>query len=150
MNLNDVPDVTNYAQNPRIPSLLCFLKISVVDPLTNRSNSGCKNKYRIFSIFFSYNLSSAYYLLSLKFSFLLKFCVKILFSKHYFSPLNIIMRKRKDPDPDPYLWLKDLDLGGPKTCSGSPKLLKIFKKQNYRGPICPCCWWGVAWARRLC
>ncbi len=38
---------------------------------------------------------------------LLNFCVKISFCKHYFSPLNIFMRKGKDPDP--YLWLKDPD-----------------------------------------
>jgi hypothetical protein len=45
------------------------------------------------------------------------------FPKHYFSPLNTIMRKVKDPDPDPYLRLIE---GGPKTCgsygSGSPAL----------------------------
>ncbi len=30
---------------------------------------------------------------------------------HYFSPLNTIVRKGKDPvlDPDPYLWLMDPD-----------------------------------------
>ncbi len=33
--------------------------------------------------------------------FLLKFCVKILFCNHYFSPLNTFMRKGEDPDPDP-------------------------------------------------
>ncbi len=43
---------------------------------------------------------------------------------HYFSPLNIFMRKGKDPEPDPYLWLMDPDPGGPKT-SGSPKLLYV-------------------------
>ncbi len=37
--------------------------------------------------------------------FLLKLCVKILFYKHYFSPLNTFMRKGKDP----YLWLMDPD-----------------------------------------
>jgi hypothetical protein len=47
-----------------------------------------------------------------KFDFLLKFCVKILFGKHYFSPLNTFVRKGKDPDPG--LWLMDPDLGGPK------------------------------------
>ncbi len=53
-----------------------------------------------------------------------KFCVNILFCKHYFSPLNTFLRKGKDPDP--YLWL--MDPGGPKTCgscgsgSGSPTL----------------------------
>ncbi len=36
------------------------------------------------------------------------FCVKFLFCKHFFSPLNTFMRNGKDtdpePDPDPYLW----------------------------------------------
>ncbi len=32
--------------------------------------------------------------------FLLKFCVKILFRKHYFSLPNTFMRKGKDPEPD--------------------------------------------------
>jgi hypothetical protein len=52
-----------------------------------------------------------------------KICIKILFCRHFFSPLNTFMRKEKDPDPDP---------GGPKTCrfcrsgsgSGSPILEK--------------------------
>jgi hypothetical protein len=30
-----------------------------------------------------------------------KFYVKILFCRHYFSPLNTFMRKGKDPEPDP-------------------------------------------------
>ncbi len=38
---------------------------------------------------------------SLKIKFLLKFCVKIRFCKHYFRPLNTLTRKEKDPDPDP-------------------------------------------------
>jgi hypothetical protein len=65
----------------------------------------------------------AHHLQFKKLNFLLKFCVKILFCKHYFSPLNTFMRKGKDPDPDPYLWLMDSnpDPGGPKT-SGSPTL----------------------------
>ncbi len=51
-------------------------------------------------------------------NFLLKFCIKILWCRHYFSPLNTFMRKGKDPDPDPYIWLMDLepDPGGLKTC----------------------------------
>jgi hypothetical protein len=39
---------------------------------------------------------------SVKNLFLIKCCVKILFCKHYFSSLNTLMRKGKDPDP--YLW----------------------------------------------
>jgi hypothetical protein len=55
------------------------------------------------------------------------------FCRHYFSPLNTLMRKGKDlePDPDPHLFLMDPDPGGPKTCgsgsgsgSGSPTLQK--------------------------
>ena len=42
-----------------------------------------------------------------KFNFLLKFCVKILFCKHYFSPLSTFMGKGKDPDA--YLLLMDPD-----------------------------------------
>jgi hypothetical protein len=34
-----------------------------------------------------------------KFNFLLRFGVKMLFCRHYFSPLNTFMRKGKDPDP---------------------------------------------------
>jgi hypothetical protein len=30
-----------------------------------------------------------------------KFCIKINFCNHYFSPLNTFMRKGKDPDPEP-------------------------------------------------
>ena len=33
--------------------------------------------------------------LNIKLNILLKFCVKILFRKHYFSPLNTFMRKKK-------------------------------------------------------
>jgi hypothetical protein len=43
-----------------------------------------------------------------------KFCVTILFCKHFFSLLNTFIRKEKDPDP--YLWLTEPDPGGPKTC----------------------------------
>ncbi len=68
----------------------------------------------------------AHYLQSQKFNFLLKFYVKILCCKHYFSPLSTFVRKGKDPDP--YLWVFDPDPGAPKTCgSGSPTL----KKRKY-------------------
>ncbi len=36
-----------------------------------------------------------------KFNFLLKFCVRMLFCRHYFSQLNTFMMKGKDPEPDP-------------------------------------------------
>ncbi len=48
-----------------------------------------------------------------------QFCFKILFCKHYFSPLNTFMRKGKDPDP-----------GGPKT-SGSGSLTLISSTLRY-------------------
>jgi hypothetical protein len=90
-----------------------------------------QKKY-LFSYFFLITCPQAHHLQSKKFNFLLKFCVKILFSRHYF---NTFMRKGKDPDPDlesepdpyPYIWLMDPDPdpGGPKTCgSGSPTLEK--------------------------
>jgi hypothetical protein len=56
----------------------------------------CKN---IFFIFFSYNLPAGTSSSVLK----KKCCVKILFFKHYFSPLITFMRKVKDPEPDPDL-----------------------------------------------
>jgi hypothetical protein len=34
---------------------------------------------------------------------MLKFCIKVLFWKHYFSLFNTFMRKGKDPYPDPFL-----------------------------------------------
>jgi len=51
---------------------------------------------------------------------LLNFCVKILFCKHYFSPLNTFMRKGKDPDPDPYLVTN-------RSGSGRPKNMRILR-----------------------
>ncbi len=56
-----------------------------------------------FHIFFLIACPQAHHLQYKKFNFLLKLCVKILFSRHYFSPLNTYMRKGKDPEPDPYL-----------------------------------------------
>ncbi len=49
--------------------------------------------------FFLITYRQAHYLQSLIYCFKDKFCVKILFCKHDFSPLNTFMRKRKDPDP---------------------------------------------------
>jgi hypothetical protein len=62
-----------------------------------------KKNYLFSSYFFLINCPQAKYLQSLKFNFLLKFCVKILSCLHYFSPLNTFIRKGKDPVPDPYL-----------------------------------------------
>jgi hypothetical protein len=69
----------------------------------------------IFFIFFLFTCPQAHHLQSKKFNFLLKFCVKILFCRHYFSPLNAFMIKGKDPDPDPQHWFEqcsneDIDL----------------------------------------
>ncbi len=73
----------------------------------------CKKEY-----FFLETCPQAHHLQSKKFNFLLTFCVKILFCRHYFRPPNNFMRKGNDlePDPDLYLWLIDPNLGGPKTC----------------------------------
>jgi hypothetical protein len=70
---------------------------------------------KTFFYIFYYNLPACTWTSFLKIKFLLKFCVKILFCRHYFSLVNTFMRKGKDP-------------GGPKTCgscwsgSGSPTL----------------------------
>ncbi len=63
-------------------------------------------KKYFFPYFFSCNLPTDTHLQFKKWIFLLKFCVKIIFCRHYISPLNTFMRKGKDsePDPDPYLW----------------------------------------------
>ncbi len=60
-----------------------------------------------FSIFFSYYLPTGTSFSVKKSNFWLKFCVKILFCRHCFSPFNTFMRKGKEPepDPDPFLWL---------------------------------------------
>ncbi len=78
-------------------------------------------KKYLFCIFFL-----LHHLQSKKSIFLLKFCVKILFCRHYFFPLNTSMRKGKypepdldqEPNPDTYIWQinPDPDPGGPKTC----------------------------------
>jgi hypothetical protein len=72
-------------------------------------------KKYLFLYFFLTTCPQAHHLQPKKFNFLLNFCVKILFCRHYF---NTYMRKGKDPDT-----------GGPKTCgscgSGSPTLLFI-------------------------
>jgi hypothetical protein len=85
-----------------------------------------------FSTFFSHNLPTGTSLQSKKLNFLLKLCVKILFCRHYFNPLNTFMRKGKDP-------------GDPKTCgscgsgSGSPTLLL----RNWYGYVGTCLYSGL-------
>ncbi len=90
-----------------------------------------ESKKEIFFIFF-YNLP----IQSKTLNFLLKFCLKILFCRQYFSPLITCMWIGKDPEQDPYLWIMDPnpDSGGPKTCesgsvSGSPILVFLNYKR---------------------
>jgi hypothetical protein len=60
-------------------------------------------KKYFFPYFFLITCPRGHHLQSEKFNFLLEFCVKILFRRHYFSQLNTFMRKGKDPEPDPNL-----------------------------------------------
>ncbi len=55
-----------------------------LDPTSFFSDFKDANKLMFFSIFFSYNLPAGTLSSVLKFKFLLKFSVKILFCKHYF------------------------------------------------------------------
>jgi hypothetical protein len=57
---------------------------------------------KLFLYFFLISWPEAHHLQSKKINFLLNFCVKILFCRHYF---NTLMRKGKDPEPDPDLYL---------------------------------------------
>ncbi len=66
---------------------------------------GCKKNF----LFFLSTYPQALYLQSLIYCFKDKLCVKILFCKHFFRPLNTFMRKGKDPDPDLDHWLTDPD-----------------------------------------
>jgi hypothetical protein len=72
----------------------------VPDPTPFFSNFVDAKKKKNF-IFFSYNLPAGTISSVLNILLLLKFCVQILFCKHYFSPLNTFTRKGKDPDPKP-------------------------------------------------
>jgi hypothetical protein len=70
-----------------------LIRIRGYVPLTNGSGSHSFNLP-------AGTLSSIFNLLLLQ----LKFVLKILICKHYFGPLNTLMRKKgKDPDPEPYL-----------------------------------------------
>jgi hypothetical protein len=57
-----------------------------------------KDAKKMFSHIFPHNWRN--HLQSKIFNFLIIFCVKMLFCRHYFSPLNPFMRKEKDPEPD--------------------------------------------------
>ncbi len=70
------------------------------------------------SYFFLITCPQAHHLQSKKFNFLLTCSLKMLFCRHYFSPLNTFMRKGKDPEPDPCIWIMDPE--GPKTCGPNP------------------------------
>jgi hypothetical protein len=74
----------------RIRDILVRIRIGLLSSVTLR----CKN-----IIFFLITYLQAHYLQSLICCSKDKFYVKILFRKHYFSPLNSFMRKGKDPDP---------------------------------------------------
>jgi hypothetical protein len=71
----------------------------------------------IYFIFLLITYQQAHHCQSRKLNFLLKFCVEILFCKHYFSQFNTFMRKGKDPDP--YLPLNN------GSGSGRPKYIRI-------------------------
>jgi hypothetical protein len=84
----------------RIPGSVPYLRL--MDPDPNCFFIDSKDGKKKFSYFFL-ELSHSHHLQSIKYNFLLKFCVKILFCRHYFSPLNTFMRKGKGSDPNPYL-----------------------------------------------
>ncbi len=58
-------------------------------------------KYFFSPYFFLITCPQAHHLQPKKLIFLLKFCTKILFCRHYFNLLNTFMRKGKDPEPNP-------------------------------------------------
>jgi hypothetical protein len=107
------------------------------------SSKALRIQKKYFFIFFLYLLHRLI-IVSLTNLIFIKVCVKILFCKHYFSPLNTFMRKRMDPDPNLYLLLMDLDPQGPKTCGiwgsgsgpGSPTLL-LQNSETISGTFLP-------------
>ncbi len=133
-------------------------------PLTNGSGSGSNSgsdfflhwflrmsKKKIF-IFFLITCQQAHHLQSKKFNFLLNVCVKILFCRHYFNPLNTSMRKGKDP----HLWIRrirlmDPDLGGPKTCGscGSGIGIPYTASLGCLAGLCILEWWDELLNRKL-
>ncbi len=78
-----------------IRDILVRIRIRLLSSVILRKQ---KNYIYIY-IFFLITCPEAHYLHSKKFNFLPKLCVKNLFCRHYFSPLNTFMRKGKDPEP---------------------------------------------------
>jgi hypothetical protein len=77
---------------PGSPSEL-YANVSLMDPdLTPFLIDFLRMQQEIFK-----TCKQAHHLQFKKFNFLLKFCVKISFCRHYFSPLNKFMRKGNDP-----------------------------------------------------
>jgi hypothetical protein len=75
-----------------------------MDPDPNPFFDDLKDAKKVFFLNYFLNLTrrpQAHYLQSLKKFNFFKFCVKILYWKHYFSPLNTFMRKGMEPEPDP-------------------------------------------------
>jgi hypothetical protein len=98
-------------------------------PPTNGSGSGgFKDERKNFCIyFFPDNLSTGTLFSVAKITFFcFKISVKILFCKHYFSPLNTFMRKGKDPDP------KNMPC---RSGSGSGSVSPTLFLQHYTGII---------------
>ncbi len=58
-----------------------------------------QKKYLYIYIFFFITSPQAHHIQSEKIIFLLKFCIKILFCRRYFSPLNTFLRIGKDTEP---------------------------------------------------
>jgi hypothetical protein len=102
-------------------------------PLTNGSDLFIhwfyfKDAKKIFCIhIFLITCQQAHHLQSKKINSLLKFCIKILFFRHYFSPLNTSMRKGKDR----IRFRSDLTNGsgsGRPKGSGSPTLVLMVEE----------------------
>jgi hypothetical protein len=93
-----------------ILDILVRIRIRGSGPVINRSGS-TPDPTPFFSEFkdakkFSFYLHAGTFSSVLKLYFLLKFCVKILFCKHYF-------RKGRDPEPDSYPYLRILEAQKP-------------------------------------
>ncbi len=90
-----------------IPDILVRIRIRrsvplwLTDPDLTPFFSDFRMQKKVIFSYFSLQLARGHIIFILKIViFLLKFCVKNLFCKHYFSPLNTFMRKGKDPDAD--------------------------------------------------